>query len=67
MKYPPRPKPETTDIYCECGHDRWDHEGSWYNFYSYGSGKCEECMCPKFKSTIRKIIRDERQNLGDVE
>jgi len=34
---------------CRCGHYWHDHSMFGGLLYFFGSGKCEECMCPKYQ------------------
>lgn len=55
-EYPKRPS-FSSDHICECGHNDFDHEVSffrdlpnlWKNDYPCGHGNCQKCLCPKFK------------------
>ena len=67
-QYPPRPS--NPDHICECSHHDFDHELSffgdlpnlWSEHYPIGHGKCQKCMCPKFKLE-KPIIK--QQNLRE--
>jgi len=46
-KYARRPHYWLNKI-CECGHTDLRHSDTKWG-YSFGTGECKECMCPKYK------------------